>query len=314
MRNVRVTVMSENHLIYNGTDSMATCLSKASDFIENQIRIAFTERPDLIVLAEVYDNFMGMPQEKVNELNLFKGNKIYDMVKELAAEGKTNIVFNSQMDGGDGYLRNRSMFIGRDGQEKGIYDKNHLVWEEHTRSNVAFGDDPQLIEMDIGKLGGVICYDLNFDELREKYVKLKPEILCFSSMFHGGYMARHWASTNRCFFVGAVAHRKSFIINPLGEVVAETHPYIPYVSADINLDYVVAHLDYNWPKKVDIKRKYGNLVDIQTPHGLGRFIITSKHPEKSALEIAKEFEIELLDDLLARGRKQREDFLNSRKK
>lgn len=314
MRNVRVTAMAENHLIYNGKDNYEQLIKNSTYFIEQQIRVSLTERPDLIVLPEVYDRPDGLPRAMSREYYKERGNRIYDRVKELAAENNVNIVFSAVMDGGDGYMRNRQMFVGRDGSEKGIYDKNHLVWEEHTESNIAFGDDPTLIEMDIGKLGGVICYDLNFDELREKYIKLKPEILCFSSMYHGGYAARHWAYTNRSFFVGAVATRRGYIINPLGELVAQSNNYVPFISAQINLDYVVAHLDYNWQKKYELKAKYGNFVDLQIPNGLGCFLISSNHPEKSAYEMAKEFEIELVDELFARGRKQRADFLQSRNK
>ena len=308
MRKIRVACVGENHLGYKGTSNLTSLIKGAADFIECQITSTLCERPDLVVLPEVYDRYGGMDRKLGNEYYAERGNYIYDRVKSVAKNNNINIVFSAVMDGGDGYMRNRQMFIGRDGEEKGIYDKNHLVWEEHTQSNIAFGDDPKLIELDIGKLGGVICYDLNFDELREKYVKLKPELLCFSSMYHGGYLARHWAYTNRCYFAASVQQRQGYIINPLGEIIAEQNPYISYVAQDINLDYVVAHLDYNWSKKQEIKAKYGELVDIRVPRGLGCFLITSNNPEKSAYSMAKEFEIELVDELFARGRKQRLDF------
>lgn len=313
-RQIRVVCTAENHMVYGGGRDFKAMAHQAADFIERQITGTLVERPDLIVLPEVYDRFCGISREDNNEYYKERGNIVYDRVKHLAKENNVNIVFSAVMDGGDGYMRNRQMFVGRDGEEKGIYDKNHLVWEEHTESNIAFGDDPTLIEMDIGKLGGVICYDLNFDELREKYIKLKPELLCFSSMYHGGYVARNWAYTNRCYFAASVQQKQSYIINPLGEYVAQSNPYTVYAAADINLDYAVAHLDYNWQKKQDLKGKYGKFVDIQIPRGLGPFLITSLHPEISAIQMAQEFEIELMDELFARGRKQRADFLQSRNK
>ena len=109
-------------------------------------------------------------------------------------------------------------------------------------------------------------------------------------------------------------NRQGFIINPLGEVVAEMNPYISSITKEINLDYVIAHIDYNVPSgKVNaMKEKYRELVEIETPRGLGCLMITSNHPEVSASDMAKEFEIELLDDLFARGRKQREEFLSKK--
>ena len=313
-RKVRVTTIAENHRAYDGSGDYEKITKMESDFIIGEINKVLHESPDLIVLPEVYDRPGGIPRNVCRNYYNYRGNYIYDRVKETAKNNNVNIVFSAVMDGSDGYMRNRQMFIGRNGEELGLYDKNHLVWEEHTESNIAFGDDPKIINADIGKLGGVICYDLNFDELREKYTKLKPEILCFSSMYHGGYVARNWAYTNRCFFVASVQNRQGYIINPLGEVIAEMNPYISSLTAEINLDYVVAHIDYNVPggKVRALKEKYGALAEISTPMGLGCIMITSHHPEVSAPDMAKEFEIELLDDLFARGRKQREEFLSKK--
>lgn len=310
-RNVRITAVAAPHMTYNGSDDMKALTEQAADYITGHIKKVVCEKNDLIVLPEVYDRYSGMSREKTKLYYEVRGNYVLEQVKKTAAENKVNIVFSSVLDGGDGYMRNRQVFIGRDGTELGIYDKNHLVWEEHTQSNIAFGKDPELINSDFGKMGGVICYDLNFDELREKYVKLKPELLVFSSMYHGGYVARNWAYTCRSFFVGCVQQRQSFVINPLGEVIAQSNPYTDYLTCDVNLDYVVAHLDYNMQKKQALKEKYGPLVNVEIPRGLGVMLITGKNPEKNAYEMAKEFDIELLDELFARGRKQRLDFIAS---
>ena len=313
-RKVRVTAVAENHLAYDGSMSFDTIIKREADFIVGEINKVLCESPDLIVLPEVYDRPGGITRSVCREYYKARGNYIYDRVKQTARDNGVNIVFSAIMDGGDGYMRNRQMFIGRDGGELGVYDKNHLVWEEYTESNVAFGRDASVVKADIGSLGGVICYDLNFDELREKYIALKPEILCFSSMYHGGYVARNWAYTNRCFFVASVANRQGYMINPLGEVIAEMNPYIPSITKELNLDYVIAHIDYNVSggKIKALKEKYKHLADIETPRGLGCLMITSLHPEVSAACMAREFEIELLDDLFARGRKQREEFLGKK--
>ena len=313
-RKIRVTSIAQNHLAYDGNSNYEAMIKRASDFIVGEIEKVTPDSPDLIVLPEVYDRPGGISREHCRLFYKERGNYIYDRVKETAKKNNVNIVFSAIMDGGDGYMRNRQMFIDRNGKEMGIYDKNHLVWEEHTGSNVAFGDDPTIINADIGSLGGVICYDLNFDELREKYIKLKPEILCFSSMYHGGYVARNWAYTTRSFFVASVQNRQGYIINPLGEVIAEMNPYIPSITAEINLDYVVAHIDYNVAsgKIKALKEKYRHLAEIETPRGLGCMLITSNHPEISAKDMAKDFEIELLDDLFLRGRKQRQDFFEGK--
>lgn len=310
-RKVRVTAVAENHLAYDGTKDFEKIAKREADFVVREIEKVIPDSPDLIVLPEVYDRPGGMSRDICREYYNTRGSYVYDKVRAAAKDNNVNIVFSAIMDGGDGYMRNRQMFIDRSGKEAGVYDKNHLVWEEHSLSNVAFGKGASVVNTDIGALGGVICYDLNFDELREKYIPLNPEILCFSSMYHGGFVARSWAYTNRCFFVASVQNRQGYMINPLGEVIAEMNPYTPSITKEINLDYVMAHIDYNVGSgKINaMKEKYRELVEIETPRGLGCMMITSGHPEISAKNMAREFEIELLDDLFARGRRQRADFL-----
>ena len=311
-RKIRVTSISAPHLVYNGSEDYRAIANTAADYIEGHIRKVLCRNNDLIVLPEVYDRPGGISRDKAKIYYAERGNIVLDRVKSIAKENKVNIVFSAIMDGGDGYMRNRQVFINRDGEEDGIYDKNHLVWEEHTESNAAFGKSASLVNMDFGKVGGVICYDLNFDELREQYVKLKPEVLCFSSMYHGGYVARNWAYTCRSYFIGCVSQRQGYIINPLGEVIAESNNYTDYLTAELNLDYVIAHIDYNWAKFQAMQEKYGHLVKVEVPKGLGCVMITSESEEVSAKDMAKEFDIELLDDLFARGRRQRAEFFGNK--
>lgn len=311
-RRIRVTSISAPHLAYDGSEDYKQIANNAADYIEGHIRRVLCRDNDLIVLPEVYDRPGGIPRERARIYYAERGNIVLDRVKSIAKENKVNIVFSALMDGGDGHMRNRQVFINRNGEEDGVYDKNHLVWEEHTESNVSFGKSASLINMDFGKVGGVICYDLNFDELREQYVKLKPELLCFSSMYHGGYVARNWAYTCRSYFVGSVQQRQGYIINPLGEVIAESNNYTDYLTAELNLDYVIAHIDYNWAKFQAMQEKYGALVKVEVPKGLGCVMITSESDDVSAKDMAKEFDIELLDDLFARGRRQRAEFFENK--
>ena len=67
------------------------------------------------------------------------------------------------------------------------------------------GKDAPVFECDFGRVAFAICFDLNFDELRLKYVKAKPDLIIFSSMYHGGLMQAYWAYSCRAYFVGAIA-------------------------------------------------------------------------------------------------------------
>ena len=157
--------------------------------------------------------------------------------------------------------------------------------------------------MDFGKVAGVTCFDLNFSELLAKYEKSRPELLVFCSSFHGGHMQQHWAYTCRAYFVGACSGNRlpANIWNPLGYEEARSSTYLPFITHTINLDYAVAHIDYNREKFEALKKKYGKGVNIYDPGYLGSVLITSEMDGISATDMIREFEIELLDDYMARA-------------
>jgi hypothetical protein len=100
-------------------------------------------------------------------------------------------------------------------------------------------------------------------------------------------------------FEKIVKTESDFIIGEIEKVISESPDLI--VLPEV--------YDRTGGKVKAMKEKYRELVEIETPRGLGCIMITSNHPDISAPDMAKEFEIELLDDLFARGRKQRADFL-----
>jgi len=203
----------------------------------------------------------------------------------------------------DGTWRNSSVMLDRKGNIAGIYNKNHVVIEETTEAGILCGRDAPIIECDFGRVAFAICFDLNFDELRLKYVKARPDLIIFSSMYHGGLMQPYWAYSCRCHFVGAIAGKAtpSQIYNPLGQLVASNTNYFDYVVEAVNLDCVLAHLDYNWQRLRNLKTKYGPKVKISDPGCLGSVMISSEHEKISAEDMVKEFEIELLDDYMKRA-------------
>ena len=63
----------------------------------------------------------------------------------------------------------------------------------------------------------------------------------------------------------------------------------------------MAHLDENWDRFRAMKDKYGPLVEMDTPFGLGCTLLTYHGNETTMENIIREFEIELWDDYYARS-------------
>jgi len=269
----------------------------------NRFAQVLPDRPDLIVVPEACDRPSGFSLEKRLEYYKVRKNQIRDFFAKTAKENNCYIVYSAARQAKDGSWRNSSVMLDRKGKVAGIYNKNHVVIEETTKAGILCGRDAPIIECDFGRVAFAICFDLNFDELRLKYKKAKPDLIIFSSMYHGGLMQAYWAYSCRCHFVGAIAGRatRSQIINPLGQVVASNTNYFDFAVAAVNLDCALAHLDYNWERLRKLKAKYGPKVKITDPGCLGAVLVSSEDEKISVEEMVKEFEIELLDDYMARA-------------
>jgi len=195
--------------------------------------------------------------------------------------------------------------IDRDGEVAGIYSKNHVVIEETTEYGILCGKNADLIETDFGTVACAICFDLNFDELRLKYAAQKPDLILFSSMYHGGLMQSYWAYSCRAHFVGAIQGLPSAIISPSGETLAETTNYFNYVTHTVNLDCKLVHLDYNREKITAAKEKYGRGFIMKDPGKLGSVLLSCELEDLTIDEIIEEFEIETLDAYMERALKHR---------
>ena len=260
------------------------------------------DRPDLIVVPEACDRPTGLSRDKLNEYYLVRKNQVRDFFARVARENRCYIVYSARRAMPDGTWRNSSVMIDRKGDVAGIYNKNHPTIGE-IDGGVLGGRGGPIVECDFGRVAFAICFDLNFDQLRLKYVEAKPDLIVFSSMYHGGMMQAYWAYSCRSHFVGAIAGRAtpSQIRDPLGNVVAANTNYFDSAVARVNLDCALVHLDENWGRLRAMKAKYGPKVKVTDPGLLGAVLIAGEHETISIDDMIEEFKVERLDDYMARS-------------
>lgn len=279
------------------TNDKQELVAHVISFWEKELKQVLPDKPDLIVLPE----FCDLSGEGEAYL-LVRKNQVLDYFSSVAKSNHCYIAFGMQRKDSEGYWRNSCVVVDRNGGIAGIYNKNFPTIGE-MESGIKACDKSQIIQCDFGRVAIAICYDLNFDELRTKYAKEKPDLIIFSSMYHGGLAQSIWAYTCRSYFVGSVYRATpSEIRNPMGEVVATTTNYFDFVVEKINLDCKLVHLDYNWEKLTALKEKYGTSVSITDPGKLASVLVTSKDSKTTASQMIKEFGIEQLDDYLNRAR------------
>ena len=269
-------------------------------FWEKELKQVLPDKPDLIVLPE----FCDLSGEGEDYLRVRK-NQVLDYFSSVAKDNHCYIAFGMKREEREGLWRNSCVVIDRNGGIAGIYNKNFPTIGE-MESGIKACDEAPVIECDFGRVALAICYDLNFDELRMRYVKEKPDLVLFSSMYHGGVAQSIWAYSCRAYFVGSVYRpTPSEIRNPMGQVVASSTNYFDFAVARINLDCELVHLDYNREKLTALKEKYGTGVTVSDPGELASVLVTSEDSKTTVDGMIKEFGIETLDDYLNRAREFR---------
>jgi predicted amidohydrolase len=272
------------------------------EFSKINVGKVLPDKPDIIVVPECYDRPGNMPEERRDAYYRTRGTQVRDYFAQVARENNCYVAYaNVRHVKQDDTWRNSIEMIDRQGESLGYYNKNHIVIGESDHG-ILCGKDAPIFECDFGRVGCAICFDLNFDELRLKYVAAKPDLLIFSSMYHGGVMQPYWAYSCRSHFVSALNPSvPSAIIAPNTRTLAETTNYIHHITATVNLDCVLCHLDYNWAKLDAAKAKYGRGITIDDTGRLASVLLTSEMDDISVKDIVAEFGMELLDDYMARA-------------
>ena len=254
---------------------------------------------DLIVFSEAIES-QGQTVDTAEETA--QPGPLLNAYCEYAVRLKTHIAGSVKLREGK-HAYNSIAFIGPDGRILGAYHKSSLTIGEIDQG-LASGQGAVVVDTPIGRLGGAVCFDLNFHWLREQYKALKPDIICFSSAYHGGLMQGLWAYDCRAFFISALPFLGGGILDPFGRPVKLTDCYTSIARATLNLDRVMVHLDYNRDKFPEIEKKYLGEVAIDIPASIAPALIYSTTDKRTAMDIVREFELELIDDYFERALKR----------
>ncbi len=299
-RKVTVSTIGPYNVKLSTDGSVDTAVEEVIDHLKAKIDQVLPDQPDLICLPELCDQpdrWSGMHKRQFYEE---RGTRVRDALAELARQHQCYIVYPHCRKMEEETYRNSILLLDRNGEDVGYYDKNYpVVPNETVGDGIVPGTEAVVLQCDFGTVGFVICFDLNYDDLRRKYEQLRPDLIVFSSMYHGGLMQAYWAYSCRAHFVGAIAFEPlSTILSPLGEQLAASTNYYDYVTKTINLDCAVIHLDNHFDKLYQMRKKYGQKVSVIDPGNLGAVLISSESDEFTVEDLLAEFEFTRIDDYL----------------
>ena len=153
---------------------------------------------------------------------------------KLAKELNSYIVAGIYESEGD-VLYNTAILMGRDGTMVGKYRKTHLPREEW-EAGITPGDEYPVFDTDFGKVGLIICWDVQFPEPSRAMARKGAEILLLPIWGGNETLAKARAIENHVFLVSSSYDMKTFVVDPEGKVLAEATKDQPVAMAEMHLD------------------------------------------------------------------------------
>src|SRR5437667_1446705 len=196
-------------------------------------------KPDLVVLSEcLLEEGVSLPMTETAQT--IPGPATAMLGGKAKQYGTYLVTSLHERDGA--LIYNSAVLIDRKGRVVGKYRKTHLPMTEG-EDGISPGSDYPTFQTDFGKIGIMICWDSWFTE-PARILRLKGAELLVLPL-EGDGDERHWdvmsrarAVDNGVYLVASstVAKSPSRIIDPDGDVMAETLDRFGIVASSINLD------------------------------------------------------------------------------
>lgn len=251
--------------------------------------------PDLVCLPEAF-TISGMGQTPLAQKAEPLDGPTVTAVARRAASHRAYVICPLKTRR-DGAIYNSAIIIDRAGQIAGIYDKvcpvtsspDYTVFE----GGVTPGGDVPVFDLDFGRVGVQICFDLGFPENWQRLADQGAQLVFWPSAYDGGFPLRAVAYLHHYYVVSSVRSGRSRVIDPLGAILAETTDDEPVIWRDINLDHMTVHLDFNHTIPNLIRVKYGDRVDVrESAPGSGHFLVEPVDDRVTTTDLAAEFGFE----------------------
>lgn len=256
------------------------------------------ERPDIVCLTENFDT-------RETGLNTAQMGQCLDepTFTRIAQKAKEHAfyILCSFIEKRADRLYNTSALIGRKGELLGHYDKIHpTIWE--IEGGVLPGPlAPSVIDTDFGKIGCQICFDANWPRYWHELKEAGAEIIFFPSAFSGGRILQSIATLYHVPIVAACYPQCCRIVDRDGLVLNRQGVYQSWVSATLDLDNPLFHLDFQFDKVEAVRRAYGPDVIVRVYEEEGWWRILPQRPGLDILDIIKDFGLERLEQYLLRS-------------
>jgi len=204
----------------------------------------------------------------------------------------------------DGAVYNSAVLLDRRGAICGVYDKVQPVTSRADFTEVERGVTPgaeaPVFELDFGRVGCQICFDLGFPETWQQLADRGAELVFWPSAYDGGFPLRVYAWLHKYYVASSVRSMHARIISPLGEELEHTGRHVSIASRVIDLDYIVCHYDFHGGIPEKLMAAYGPGVTVRSCGEEGHFLVESNSDDVPLAAMVEAFGLESARDYHAR--------------
>jgi predicted amidohydrolase len=136
---------------------------------------AVVDGADVVVLPElVTSGYMFESAEEAASVAISPDDPLFE---QWAAEAGSAVVVGGFAErGDDGRVYNSAVVVDRSGVI-GVYRKGHL-WDREKLSFTPGGEPPRVFDTPAGRIGVIVCYDLEFPEMPRMLALAGAELIC----------------------------------------------------------------------------------------------------------------------------------------
>lgn len=202
-RNIRLGLVQWQMRLFNG-------LQDFYDQVEFFVRTVSDYGSDFIMFPELFNTPLMSPYNHLSEVDAMQQlalmtEEIVKKIQDLSITYNVNIIAGSMPEMKDGKLYNTSFLCHRSGKLDS-YSKVHITPNEFKYYAMSGGDTIKVFDTDCGKVGLLICYDVEFPELGRILAEQGMQILFvpFMTDTQNGYTrvrccAQARAIENECY-------------------------------------------------------------------------------------------------------------------
>ena len=232
---------------------------------------------DMVVLPEGFPNTDGdSPIEKGEALD----GRVITAMAEKARKYNTYAAVSLWLREGDN-THNSVVMLDREGKPVGVYHKVFPVIfpDGSLEGGVTPGHEFPVFDLDFGRVGVQICFDVCYDEGWESLDAQEAELVLFPSAAPTVSALASHAYRHAYYIVASTYRPPAIVVNPLGHEIAKAASDREVVVVRIDLDYRILPSRFIWTRADEIRKKYGDCIDFGWHDAEGFCLVTSSDPE-----------------------------------